>query len=302
MMKWSKALLLGSAALALAACGSTEAEETANGAWPEEITVVQYPNEQNPNTPSMHASFREHLESELGIEVNEVTSNGAYAAGIEALASGQTDIMLVSPQSFAQAKEKAGAELIATQSSDADYYSMFITHAENEDINSLEDLKGTNFAFVDASSSSGYMYPKGTLVKELGLDPAQIEQSGYFFDNVVYSGSHDNSAIGVGMKDYDAASVTSSILERLDEAGIVAEEDYKIIGRSPDIPNPSYVIRGDLPEDFKDAVQDAFLTFDDAEYFEAIHGDAEARFMEVDDSYYTETLELLESITETEGE
>lgn len=283
--------------LGLAACGNAEAdtEASANG-WPEEITIVQYPNENNPNTPSMHESFREHLETELGIEVNELTAQGSYATGIEAMASDEVDVMLVTPQSFNQAKEKADAELIATNSSDADYYSMFVTQADNAEINELADLEDSNFAFVDASSSSGYMYPKATLVHELGLDPAKIEQTDYFFENVIYSGSHDNSAIGVGMGDYEAAAITSSALGRLDQAGVVDKEDFKVIGRSPDIPNPSYVVRGNLPEDFKTAIQDAFLSFEDPEYFEALHNDAESSFVEIDDSYYAETIEVLDSL------
>jgi phosphonate transport system substrate-binding protein len=233
--------------------------------------------------------------------VNEVTGS-SYATGIEAMASGEVDAMLVSPQSYAQAKEKANAELFATTSTDQEYYSVFITQADNDEINDLEDLEGTNFAFVDPSSSSGYLYPKGTLVNELDLDTDQVEQSGYFFDNVLYSGSHDNSVVGVSMGDYEAAAVTNSAYGRMVEAGAVEDGLIKEVGRTPDIPNPSYVMRGDLPEDFKEALKEAYYSFDDSEYFEAIHGNPDTRLVEIDESYYAEALETLELIGAAGGE
>jgi len=294
-----KLSFIGMSALALAGCGvgadSEAGAEAGAEERPEEITVVQFPNENNPNTPSMQEDFRNHLAEELDVEVNEVTGS-SYATGIEAMASGEIDVMMVSPQSYAQAKEKANAELFATTSSDADYYSVFITQADNDDINSLEDLEGTNFAFVNPSSSSGYLYPKGTLVSELGLDTEQLEQSGYFFDNVLYSGSHDNSVVGVSMGDYEAAAVTNSAYSRMVEAGAVEEGSIKEIGRSPDIPNASYVMRGDLPEDFKEELKEAYYNFDNSEYFETVHNDPEIRFVEIDESYYAEAVEALELI------
>ncbi|UUX32745.1 phosphate/phosphite/phosphonate ABC transporter substrate-binding protein [Fundicoccus culcitae] len=295
-MKKIIASFLATFTLATAPTAQIAAQDHAD--WPEEITIVQVPDESNPNTPSLHTQFREHLAEELGIKVNEVTSGTSYAVGIEALASGQIDILLVSPQSYAQSSEKANAELFATNSSDSDYYTVFITQSDNDEINSLEDLEGKSFAFVDAASSSGYVYPKATLLMELGLENERIEQSGYFFENVVFSGGHDNSVVGVSMGDYDAAAVAAQIIAGLTEAGVIEEDSIKVIGRSVDIPNPSFVIRGDLPEDFKQAVQDAFLSFDNGEYFEALYGDAETRFVAIDETYYAPTLEILDLVNE----
>lgn len=299
--KWTKRLGLLAVPLTLAACGNNAStaestSEQANSEWPEEITVIQFANEENPNTPTAHDGFSQHLENELGITVNEFTSSGSYSTSIEAMSSGEVEIMLVSPQSFAAAQEKADAELFATIDQDTDYHSMFVTQADNDEINSMEDLEGTNFAFADPTSSSGYLYPKATLVSELGLDPNRIEESGYFFNNIAFSGAHNNSLLGVSMGDYDAAAVASTAANRLFESGAVSEEDIKVVGQSVDIPNASYVVRGDLPEDFKQAVQDAFLSFDDSEYFDTIYGNTEARFTEIDDSYYAPAVEAMEIV------
>ncbi|WP_226529374.1 phosphate/phosphite/phosphonate ABC transporter substrate-binding protein [Metabacillus niabensis] len=306
--KLSKLLLTVGLISTLAACGngasssSSASADTENIGWPEELTLVQMPNENNPNAASMHTSLREHLSEELGIEVKEF-EGGSYAVGIEALASGNLDIMLASPMSYYQADKKAGAELLVTpQVEGLEYYTAFITQKDNEEINNMEDLKGKNFAFVNAASSSGYLYPKGTLVQEFDLDPDLVEQSGYFFENVTFSESHPNSAMGVKMGDYDAAAVAKGALDSMIEAGAVSEDDFKIIGQTDDIPDASYIVREDLPVDFKEALRDAFISFDDEKYFEAVHNDPNARFVATEQDYYDPTIEMLDAINALEDE
>ncbi|MBP3952276.1 phosphate/phosphite/phosphonate ABC transporter substrate-binding protein [Bacillus suaedae] len=308
MIKLSKIFLTVGLVSALAACGNGESAststsaDTANNEWPEELALVQMPNENNPNAASMHTELREHLAKELGVEVKEY-EGGSYAVGIEALASGNLDIMLASPMSYYQAKRVAGAELLVTpQIADYEYYTAFITKGDNEKINSMDDLKGKNFAFVNAASSSGYLYPKGSLVQEFDLDPDLVEQSGYFFENVTFSESQPNSVMGVVMGDFDAAAVAVGVLDMMVEAGSLKEDDFKIVGRTQNIPDASYIIREDLPEDFKTALRDAFLSFENEEYFEAVHNDPSARFVATEPDYYDPTIEMLEAINALEEE
>lgn len=309
MKSLSKFFLTVGLVTTLAACGnggssssSSALDDKANKGWPEELTLVQMPNENNPNAASMHTALRDHLSEELGIEVKEF-EGGSYAVGIEALASGNLDIMLASPMSYYQANQKAGAELLVTpQVEGYEYYTAFITKKDNEEINNMEDLKGKNFAFVNAASSSGYLYPKGTLVQEFDLDPDLLEQSGYFFENVTFSESHANSVMGVLMGDFDAAAVAIGQMDSMIQAGTIKEDDFKIIGRTQNIPDASYIIRGDLPEDFKEAIREAFVSFEDEQYFEAVHNDPNARFVETEQTYYDPTIEMLDAINALEDE
>lgn len=308
MKKLSKFFLTVGLISTLAACGngasssSSASADTVYKGWPEELTLVQMPNENNPNAASMHTALRDHLSKELGIEVKEF-EGGSYAVGIEALASGKLDVMLASPMSYYQANQLAGAELLVTpQVEGYEYYTAFITKKDNEEINNMEDLKGKNFAFVNAASSSGYLYPKGTLVQEFNLDPDSVEQSGYFFENVTFSESHPNSVMGVMMGDFDAAAVAIGQLDSMIEAGTIKEDDFKIIGQTQDIPDASYIVRGDLPEDFKNALKDAFVSFEDEKYFEAVHNDPKARFVATKQDYYDPTIEMLDAINALEEE
>ncbi len=276
------------------------ASETAKEEWPEAIVLVQMPNENNPDAGTVHKRFSEALAQHLGIEVKEMEGTD-YTVGIEAMASGNIDVMLVSPMSYFQAKQRAGAELLVSTPLAGEYRTQFITRADNDEINSLEDLKGHSFAFVDQASSSGYMYPKAMLVNELGLDPDLLENSDYFFSTVAFSGAHDASAMGVSMGDYEAAAVAGMVLQSLEKAGMLSTEDFKVIGETEQIPNPAYVVRGGLPEDLKAAIKEFFLGYDDASYFADIHGDESIRFVDITEQDYQMIYDTLQALN-IEGE
>ncbi|PAF33906.1 hypothetical protein CHH69_18740, partial [Terribacillus saccharophilus] len=62
MKKLSKLFLTVGIVSTLAACGneasSTSSADTENKGWPEELTLVQMPNENNPNAASMHTTLK----------------------------------------------------------------------------------------------------------------------------------------------------------------------------------------------------------------------------------------------------
>ncbi|HWS43650.1 MAG TPA: phosphate/phosphite/phosphonate ABC transporter substrate-binding protein, partial [Pseudoflavonifractor sp.] len=263
--------------------------------WPGSITVVQMPNENNPNAGQKHEEFSRAMSEYLGVEIKEMEGTD-YSVGIEGMASGNIDVMLVSPMSYYQAKERAGAELLVSTPMAEDYHTAFITQADNDDINSLKDLKGKSFAFVDQASSSGYMYPKAKLVKDLELDPSLVENSGYFFSTVAFAGQHQSVATGVSMGDYDAGAVAASVMDQMAQAGALDASTLKVIGQTDTIPNPAYVVRGSLPQTLKDEINAFFLQFNDGSYFEAVHGDKDIRFVDVTEDDYKIIYDTLETL------
>jgi len=79
---------------------------------------------------------------------------------------------------------------------------------------------------------------------------------------VIYSGKHDNSIMGVANKDYDAAPIASSVLERMVQKGIVKMEDLRIIWESRSFPTTSYGVAHNLKPELQAKIRDAFLSFD----------------------------------------
>lgn len=256
--------------------------------WPHEIVIVQMPDENNPDAGEMHDGFRKAIEEYLGITVKEMEGS-EYAVGIEAMKSGNLDIMVVSPMSYYQAKMIADAEPLVTSGTmgvNVEYRTVFITRSDRDDINTIEDMRDKTFAFVDPASSSGYLYPKANLIGALGLDTDQLENPGYFFKTVAYSGKHDSSIMGVVNGDYDTAAVALQVIDQLAKAELINKDEIKIIGQTDIIPNACYVMRSTLPKSLKEAIKEFYLQYDDISYFETFYGSSDVRFVEALDSDY----------------
>lgn len=268
---------------------------SANNNWPDKITIVLMPDEGNPDAGEKNEVFGKALSEYLGgIKVEQLESF-EYTVGIEAMRANKLDILLCSPMSYYQAKRVANIEPLVTTTVEGTipYKTVFITKSDRTDINSLEDLKDKTFAFVDPASSSGYMYPKVKLMTSLSLDGDKLENPGYFFKTVTYSGKHDSSIMGVVMGDYDAACVALQTMAPMIEAGVFKDGDLKIIGETDVIPNACYIMRADLPADLKAKIKEFYLQYDDGNYFEEFYNNADTRFIEAKDSDYDVVYEMV---------
>ena len=290
-------LVLG--ALLLTGCQTSEgsSKKGANQDWPEKLTVVTMPDENNPEAGGKNEAFQKAMSEYIGLPVEQM-EGGDYAVGIEAMKNEQLDVLLVSPMSYFQAKQRVDIEPIVTTSSIGAeaYKTVFVTQKENKEINELKDLKGKNFAFVDPASSSGYMFPKYTLVKELGLEPSKMEEPGYFFDTIAYSGKHDSSLMGVVKGDYEAAAVAGQVIAMMDKAELVDKDQLKIIAETDEIPNPSFVMRADLPDDLKKKIKEFYVQYDDENFFEAFYQDKTVRYVEAKESDYDTVKDMIETL------
>lgn len=282
----------------LSGCGQgATAVDQGTTKLPEKLTIVQMPDENNPDAGTKHDGFRKEMEAAVGIPVEEM-EGADYSVGIEALKAGKLDVLLVSPMSYYQAKKVAGAEPLVTTTSmgTEPYRTKFIARADDGSINDLKDLKGKNFAFVDPASSSGYMYPKTTLVKELDLASEQLENPGYFFKTVAYSGKHDASIMGVVKGDYDAAAVAGQTIPMMEQAGLFEKGALKVIGETEIIPNALFVVRKDLPEELKKKLLEFYTGYGNSDYFKAFYGSEDVRFVAAKDSDYDVVKEMVDTL------
>ncbi|SJZ40252.1 phosphonate transport system substrate-binding protein [Pilibacter termitis] len=296
-MKISKVFLVTLATLGSAMLAGCSQKESASTKKVEELTIVQMQDENNPNAGEKNEGFRKDMEKSLGIKINEAEGM-EYSVGIEAMKSGKIDVLLVTPMSYWQAKEVANAEPLVTTTSmgSTPYKTVFIVGKKDTKTKSLEDLKGKSFAFVDQASSSGYMYPKSTLINQLKLESDKLESPGYFFKNVAFSGKHDSSIMGVVKGDYDAAAVAAQIIPQLVQAGMIKEGDIRQIAETEEIPNAAFIVRSDLPKETKKKLKEFYLNYENKEYFKTFYGSESVRFTEAKDSDYESTKKMLEAL------
>jgi phosphonate transport system substrate-binding protein len=133
------------------------------------------------------------------------------------------------------------------------YRLWLITHKDS-DIKTVQDLKGRKVAHVTPSSNSGNQAPRA-LFKDMGIVP-DVDYK------VIYSGKHDNSIMGVVNRDYDAAPVASTVMQRMMERGMFDRSEVRIIWESDQFPGTSYGYAYNLAPKLQKQVRDALLTFD----------------------------------------
>jgi len=238
------------------------------------------------------------MEDFLGVRVEPVMDI-SYLMGIEAMRNEHLDIMLVSAFNYIRTSAVVDVELLVSlpMRPGASNFSALITCASRDDINSIEDFRGKTFAFVDAVSTMGFVFPKYFLVTELGLDVDLLLNSGYFFDTATFSGGHENGILGVGMGDFDGAAVGAMFLENMEDRGLINAADFKIVAYTPPVPNPSYIIRSGVGDELIAQIREFFLQFNESAYFAENWGDGSLRFTYPDIEGY----EHVRSIVRTLG-
>jgi phosphonate transport system substrate-binding protein len=203
----------------------------------------------------MFQPFLEHLERVTGKNVRYFSAQ-SYAAQIEALRSGRLHVAGLSTGSTPFGVNLAGFKPFAIMGTeDGQYgYKMQVIVPADSSITSLQGLKGKTVAHTEQASNSGNQAPRALLAKR-GVVPGEDYE-------VIYSGGHDRSIMGVANEDYAAAPVASSVLDRMADRGTVDKEKIRIIHQSQSFPTTSFGHAHNLHPRLARLVQKAFFTFE----------------------------------------
>jgi phosphonate transport system substrate-binding protein len=263
--------------------------------WPDELTCGLFGGDDAEAALENNEPLARHLEEWLGIEVN-YTTGSSYNAVIEAAKAGHVDCYTVGPFAYILGVEEANAEALAINiSSRAEnpvydpslqpaYYSVISTK-KGSGIDSVDDLRGRSFSFVDPASTSGHLIPRSMLV-EAGLNPDSDMET-------IFAGSHPTSGIALWNDKVDAAASTETTLANLAAEGQIKyctfadgevgkprtqEEIQAVYDACPDghvvaiafsdpIPSTPFTVNKNLPASLKEAIKDALLaTKEDAAF------------------------------------
>jgi phosphonate transport system substrate-binding protein len=201
------------------------------------------------------SDFLKHLEKVTGRKTKYFGLQN-YAAQIEAMRSGRLHVSAFSTGSLVYAVNLAGAvpfAIMRDARGPSGYHLVLITQAGNDRIRSVADLKGKRVAHVSQTSSSGHQAPV-YFFSRMGVVPGRDYQ-------IVFSGKHDNSALGVVNGDYDAAAVADTVLERMVARGVIKASDFKVVYTSPVFPTAGFAYAHNLDPALVDKIREAFLGF-----------------------------------------
>ena len=221
-------------------------------------------------TPSVDAkriSFNakalvDFLEKETGYYYTTAVP-ASFIAVVEAFGTGKVDIAAINTFSYLMANAKYGAEAklrIVRDNNQTSYKGQFITRFDSG-IDSIQDINGRSFAYVDPSSTSGYILPKAM------LDRMHIKPSETVFamrhDNVVtmvYQGQVAAGATYYAPPDPKTGEILDARMRVEKQFPDVAQK-IKIIGFTEDIPNDPWVFRKDMDKGMENKIIDALIKF-----------------------------------------
>jgi phosphonate transport system substrate-binding protein len=229
----------------------------ADPGWPKEITFGLLSTESATEIQRRYGPILAQLEKDLGITVKHTVATD-YRGTIEALKFKKAEVAHLGPKSYVEASNGnyANVEPIAQlqlANGSLGYRSCLIVHADS-DMFSPEDMAGKTFAFNDPNSTSGYLVPSAFFMMEMGIDPKK------YFSKLTFSGSHEASILAVAAKKVDVASTNLPDLQQLTREGKVPRGGLRVIWVSKLIPNDPIVVRKDLPEGLKRAIQESLVS------------------------------------------
>jgi phosphonate transport system substrate-binding protein len=235
--------------------------------------------------------FIKNLEKTTGKRVVffPVQSN---AAQYEAMRSGRLHVAGVNAGGNALAVNCAGYvpfAMMAAKDNSFGYEMEIIVPADSP-IKTPADLKGHKVAFTDATSNSGFKAPSAILRADFSLEAKRFEP--------VFSGKHDNSILGVVNKDYEAAAVANSVLNRMIDRKVFDPAKIRSIYKSETFPTTGYGYAYNLDPKLVEKIKEAFFTFPWEGSALAAEFKKEAKFIPID---YKKDWAVLRKIDDANG-
>ncbi len=182
----------------------------------------------------------------------EVIITEDYAAEVLAMENGELEIAQFGPLGFVFASERADA-IPMVSFGDAEgnptTYTGGIWVPADSEIQSIEDLVGHTLALGSPGSTSGDALPMSALA-EAGIEDEVTAD---------YAGGHPEALLALVNGTVDAAQINSQTLATAEAEGTFDTSKFRQVWESEEIPNDPVTVRGDLPQEFQDAVKEALL-------------------------------------------
>ena len=203
-------------------------------------------------------ALRNYLQERLSSPV-ELIQTAAYGPAIEAMKSGEIDILHFGTYSYLIAESEGSAEAFAVKGrldrSPRNYESLILTPSNRpwKSIDeALKNKENLEVQFTNQASTSGYLIPFA-FYRSKGIDPDTS------FGKVRFSNSHVLSILYTSEGVCDLASVSAGYLEDLIKREKIEPDSVRILWRSEPIPSGPVAYRSSLAAETKASIRKAFF-------------------------------------------
>ena len=209
---------------------------------PVEAKIVMgfTPSENAQTMEANGAKLGDYILNRTGVKLETFVA-ADYTALIEATRAGRVDFAWLAPFNLIMAEQVADCQVICKSQRKGRivYYSVVIVRADSP-FHSINDLRNHTMAWVDPASSSGYIMPKATMMKD-GILPDK------FFSQQIYAGGHDALVKAVLNGNVDAGATFSNDTVGSDASWThmtdVPKGSFRVIYHSFAIPSDAMAVR-----------------------------------------------------------
>lgn len=183
-----------------------------------------------------------------------------YNEIVDLLVQDKLDMAYLGPLGYVEAVERgAKIEPLVTaidKYTRQPWYRACILIKQDSPIKTLKDLKGKRIAFVDKSSTSGYLMPIATF-NQLGINSQRD------FAHVIYAGSHSKSMAALEDGIVDAAVTNIPSYLKYQKSGKLTHQNWRVLWESAPITNSPIVVSKKLPAELIQKLKQTFLNSPD---------------------------------------
>jgi len=205
-----------------------------------------------------YTPLTDYLSAKCGLDVKPKAFT-QYKDIIDGFARPGLDGAFLGSFACALAHRKFGAEPVARveglDGSSLHHGLLFVR--QDSGIKTAKDMKGKRLAFVDSQTVAGYLLPL------VYLRSHGIKNYKAFFGETYFAGTHEDVIYDVLEGKADIGAVKSSVYHELADQDSRIQWKLKILSRSPDVPETTFVLRRDLVPSVRTSIGDALLTMHD---------------------------------------
>ena len=237
---------------------------TATLAQPETVTMVVVPSADAEPIARAAEQVAALLEKETGYRIYAFVT-ACFGAAVDTLATKEADVGWLPPTTYVLAHDNFGIDVkLATERNGSSAYRGQFLVRSDSGINDLADLAGTNFAFVDPLSTSGYMYPAVQISNTQGITYAA------FFSETVFAGSHSDAVRAVYNGEHGGTPIHGGAMYEDARWAIVDEypdvfSQTEVIAYTGLIPNDTVSVRPGIDAVVSQQVISGLLTIADTQ-------------------------------------
>lgn len=261
-VRWVLAAVAAAASCAVVAQAPAASGKSAQAAGPKFPLVLAMPRTYGKTeTMGLWGGYFSHLSqcanvslrNQLGESLEQSSNVDTLAEKdlIDAVKTGKAHLAQVNPGLVPQivaAGQPAPFAVPGNKASNKpNSYQLILISRTDSPYRKASDLAGKKIAHTTPTSNSGNLAPRA-LFPAIGLVPEKNYE-------VVFSGGHERSAIGVMHGFYDGAAVASDLFQRMVVKGDVRMSSIRVLWESPPFMTESWIMTKEVPADVQARVR-----------------------------------------------